>query len=106
MSLVRREAVGCGRNHDKGKPQAKCGIILDHEVLISEAELISKIAFIFNSLGSFSDSHKKCFVHHIVFGVVDTKQQKYTCGPSVSGFKCRGCPGARMLTAEGLRKCG
>ena len=47
MSLVRREAVGCGRNHDKGKPQAKCGIILDHEVLISEAELISKIAFIF-----------------------------------------------------------
>lgn len=109
MSLVRREAVGCGRNHDKGKPQAKCGIILDHEVLISEAELISKIAFIFNSLGSFSDSHKKCFVHHIVFGMVNAKQQMYTCGPSVSDSaltKCRGCPGARMLTAEGLRKGG
>lgn len=104
MFLVRREAVGCGRNHDKGKPQAKCGIILDHEVLISEAELILRLLSSFPWL--ISDSHKKCFVHHIVFGVVDTKQQKYTCGPSVSGFKCRGCPGARMLTAEGLRKGG
>lgn len=94
----------CGRNHDKRKPQAKCEIILDHEVLISEAELISKITFIFNSLGSFPDSLKKCFICHINSGVVDTKKQIYTCGPSVSGFKCRGCPGARMLTAEGLRK--
>ena len=91
---------------NKGKPQAKCEIILDHEVLISEAELISKITFIFNSLGSFSDSLKKCSVHHVVSGMVDTKQQMYTCGPSVSGFKCRGCPGARMLTAEGFRKGG
>ena len=80
MPLVRWEAVECGRNHDKRKPQAKCEIILDHEVLISEAELISKITFIFNSLGSFSDSLKKCFVCHIISGVVDTKKQIYTCG--------------------------
>ena len=90
----------CGRNHAKGKPHVKREIVLDHEVLISEAELISKTAFIFNTLGSFCDSHKKCFIRHVLSGVslcqaqdqlwVDAKQQMYTRGPSMPGFKCRG----------------
>lgn len=90
----------CGRNHAKGKPQVKREIVLDHEVLISEAELTSKTTFTFNTVGSFCDSHKKCFICHVLSGVslcqaqdqlwVDAKQQMYTRGPSMPSFTCTG----------------
>lgn len=65
MPLARGEAVEYDRNHTK----VKHTIILDHEVLIMEAVLISKTTFIYKSLGLFCGFYEKCFIHHILSGI-------------------------------------
>lgn len=86
----KRKAVEYDRDHTKvKKPQVKP--VLDHEVLIREARLVSETTFIYNSLRSFCDFHEKCFVRHVRSGIslcqaqdqlwVDAKHQMCTCGP-------------------------
>lgn len=77
------------RDHTQVKPQVKP--VLDREVLIRDAGLVSETTFIYNSLRSFCDFHEKCFVRHVRSGIslcqaqdqlwVDAKHQMCTCGP-------------------------